>query len=631
MASPFERLAARTTPHSASMPSREPPQVSLPSGEPPQASKVSNEPQLRAAIPTRYPWLLGGISLAFLGYLLFLQARSDVGENGTLRAISDVFVLAGATVGAFACLKTALWLYQASATSRLILARRAALGWALIAGAALAYALGQIIWTGYDAQPGPLPFPAAYDPFYLAVYPLSWAGIALVIPRGSGAGRARLVLDATTAVLSVLAVSWFFILEPTITSLSGSALEKSVALAYPLGDLSLCVAAALLLFGPGNTVRLGGAIGRLAFGVTSLAVTDSLYAVAVLQGTYHTGFLQDLGWPLAWLCIGWSALVYPVELQQAQELHLEELLDRPLVRSKVGAAVRASTPFFLAIATCALLVVEVAVRDTGSLVQVILVSVLLFLMPAIRQLLTLVDNFSLTERLQLALRESQRAFNRGQETLRTTLEQVEQDNQAFEKCIREVRRVQIEIAANPFSVQKAYIEGSLSPVAASLNLLLARIQHWAKQERMVEVLEREAALLMQALEQLSDGKRVELPNTRQHSTLMTGGALIAGERLQRVLIQRFQAMRAAFVRLGQSWNKAQKAIHSLEVALSDDYAKNPARVASAALELTEALTTFQHQMSQLYQQTQMYEALPAGEEASPAAPPTTGPLNEARR
>jgi hypothetical protein len=353
----------------------------------------------------------------------------------------------------------------------------------------------------------------------------------------------------------------------------------------------------------------------------------------VLQGTYHTGFLQDLGWPLAWLFIGWAALVYPGELLLAQDMRLEDALERPLVRSKVGGAIRASTPFFLAIATCALLVVEVAIRDTGSLVQVILVSALLFLMPAIRQLLTLIDNFSLTERLQLALRESQHAFNRGQETLRTTLEQVEQDNQAFEKCIREVRRVQIEIAQNPFKAQKAYIDGSLSPVAASLNLLLARIQHWAKQERAVAVLEEEAALLMQALEQLGDGKQVELPNASQHSTLMTGGALNAGERLQRRLIQRFQQMRAAFERLGPSWNKAQKALRSLEVALGDDYATNPARIGSAAYELTEALAAFQKQLSQLYLHTQVYEALPppSGEALSNGAAPKTGPLNEARR
>jgi hypothetical protein len=43
-----------------------------------------------------YSWLMGGFFLAFLAYLIYLQTRSDVADNGTLRGISDLFVLFGA-------------------------------------------------------------------------------------------------------------------------------------------------------------------------------------------------------------------------------------------------------------------------------------------------------------------------------------------------------------------------------------------------------------------------------------------------------------------------------------------------------------------------------------------------------
>jgi len=36
-----------------------------------------------------------------------------------------------------------------------------------------------------------------------------------------------------------------------------------------------------------------------------------LYAYGQLQFTYHTGLLQDIGWPMSWLFIGWAALAYP--------------------------------------------------------------------------------------------------------------------------------------------------------------------------------------------------------------------------------------------------------------------------------------------------------------------------------
>jgi hypothetical protein len=128
-----------------------------------------------------------------------------------------------------------------------MLAGRAWISWACLGGAAFTYSVGQAIWTWYDGHyiSSQLPFPAIYDPFYLSVYPLGWTGIALLIPRGgTAAGRTRLLLDAGIAVASVLAISWYFILGPTIGYLSGSTIEKIVALAYPLGDLSLAVAAA---------------------------------------------------------------------------------------------------------------------------------------------------------------------------------------------------------------------------------------------------------------------------------------------------------------------------------------------------------------------------------------------------
>src|SRR5262249_15131034 len=160
--------------------------------------------------------------VAFFGYLIYLQTRSDVADNGTLRGVSDLFVLAGSLTCAFVCGYIAARLrgMQASAGA---FASRAWVAWVCLGAAAFSYSVGQGIWTWYDANyiSANLPFPAAYDPFYLLVYPLSWIGVALLIPRGgTAAGRTRVLLDAGIAVASALAISWYFILGPTISSLS---------------------------------------------------------------------------------------------------------------------------------------------------------------------------------------------------------------------------------------------------------------------------------------------------------------------------------------------------------------------------------------------------------------------------
>jgi hypothetical protein len=314
-------------------------------------------------------------------------------------------------------------------TSAGMLAGRAWIAWTFLGGAAFTYSVGQLIYVWFDGHytSAMLPFPAIFDPFYLSVYPLGWIGIALLIPRGgTAAGRTRLLLDAGIAVASALAISWYFILGPTIESLSGTTIAKVVALAYPLGDLSLVVAASLLLFGPSGAAALNGVLGRLAIGVTWLAVTDSLYGYFVLQGTYHTGLLQDIGWPMSWLFIGSAALVYPSAVVRltGQRLTNEEL--RPNSRlNTTGTAIRAITPIVIAVLTCAVLLLVVALRNVAPVVQVVIVCAGLLLLPVVRQLLTLIDNMLLNERLRVALGQSQEAYQQSQQALLATSSRAE--------------------------------------------------------------------------------------------------------------------------------------------------------------------------------------------------------------
>ena len=553
-----------------------------------------------------YQIFLIGFFVVFFAYLLYLQTRNDVPTNGMLRGISDIFVLVGSGTCAVVCGLTARRLRSMQATSAGLMARRAWIGWLCLGGSALFYSIGQIIWTTYDYKTSTFPFPATYDYFYLAVYPLGWVGIALLIPRsGSAAGRTRLLLDACIAVASALAITWYFILGPTISTLSDSPLVKIVSLAYPLGDLSLCVAAAFLIFGPSGALALSGSLWRLGIGVTILAITDSLYGYFQVLQVYHTGFLQDVGWPMAWLFIGWGALLYPDGLARLTGQRLpDEGMGRKSRLSTSGAAIRATTPMVLALATCALLVLEVALKGGAPLIQVMLVCAGLFLLPVIRQLLTLVDNFVLNDRLRTALDQSQQAFQRSQQELLRTSTRAQQYDELREG-IEDLQSVHAKLARGDMSV-RAHVDGPLSPVAQSLNLLIERLQRWAQFEQSNRILESEGNRLREVLDELCEGRLAPLPGAR--STLPTGAALVSTLRLERALAMRFGRLREALDMLGTRWKLSKDTVRQAQQLLREGGSDPQILAAQEALfQLEQKLDSNQSLLQEVWLQTKAYE------------------------
>jgi hypothetical protein len=518
-----------------------------------------------------------GFFAVFLVYLIYLQTRTDVGENGTLRGLSDLFVLFGSAVCAVMCWSTSFTLRKMQTTVGIV-AGRAWLAWLCLGGAAFTYSVGQGIWTWYDGHymSSQLPFPAAYDPFYLLVYPFSWVGIALLIPRsGTAAGRTRLLLDAGIAVASALAITWYFILGPTIASLSGSTIEKAVALAYPLGDLSLCVASALLLFGPAGASALNSSLGRLAIGVTWLALTDSLYGYLQLQGTYHTGLPQDIGWPMSWLFIGWAALVYPAAVTRltGQRLSGDELL-RSTRLSTTGAALRAIIPIVLALLTCAVLLLVVALGNTAPFAQVVLVCAGLIVLPVIRQLLTLVDNLLLNERLRVALGQSQQAYQQSQQALVATSSRAERYDELREG-IENLQAVHAQLARGDLST-RARVQGPLAPVAQSLNLLIDRLNRWGQYAQINQAMDAEASQLRYALDELSEGRLARIPAV--HSSLSTSSALIAAGRLQRQLSLLLGHLRGSLGQVSRAWTNAIQTLQGTRQTLQEASMPAPQQV-----------------------------------------------------
>jgi diguanylate cyclase (GGDEF)-like protein len=180
---------------------------------------------------------------------------------------------------------------------------------------ALGFSVGQAIWA-YDELiiNRATPFPSLADAGYLSAYPFLFVGILLLpLMRTSLTVRLRVLLDGTLIMAALITFSWYFVLGPTLVQGGETELAKVVGTAYPASDLVLAFCL-LLLAGNAKSAHLRLTIQILFAGLLAIIVTDSVFAYETLHGTYATGGLIDLGWPLGYMLICVGALAARVAM-----------------------------------------------------------------------------------------------------------------------------------------------------------------------------------------------------------------------------------------------------------------------------------------------------------------------------
>jgi diguanylate cyclase (GGDEF)-like protein/PAS domain S-box-containing protein len=180
------------------------------------------------------------------------------------------------------------------------------LPWFLLSGMLVSFTAGDTtynILTEYLHQDDP--FPSFADGFYLAVYPMLAAALLMLIRARSGARNRAALLDALLPTAGLGLLSWVFLIAPYVRD-SGLLLgEKLTSIAYPLGDVLALAMMLRLLTAPG---RKPVAVTILSVGVTGLLITDVLYGLRQLAGTWEVGGPTDSGWVFFYTAIGVSAL-----------------------------------------------------------------------------------------------------------------------------------------------------------------------------------------------------------------------------------------------------------------------------------------------------------------------------------
>jgi diguanylate cyclase (GGDEF)-like protein/PAS domain S-box-containing protein len=183
---------------------------------------------------------------------------------------------------------------------------RARIAWWLFAAGQFLYFSGDLYTYGYRKVFGAdVPFPSIGDAFYLAVYPVLFAGLFMLVKRRNPRRDRSALIDALILTIGVGLLSWVFVIAPNIHLTGQTWLQTSVGVAYPLGDVFLLAALIRLAVDGG---RRTPAFWLLVSSIVCLLATDSAYNLALLKGTFNYQLSYDAGWIFYYLLWGAAAL-----------------------------------------------------------------------------------------------------------------------------------------------------------------------------------------------------------------------------------------------------------------------------------------------------------------------------------
>ncbi|GCE16159.1 hypothetical protein [Tengunoibacter tsumagoiensis] len=487
------------------------------------------------------PWIVLIFAAGFSLFLIFMVLFGQTpGKSFFLKGASDIFQFVGEGMGFIFCTRIALRLRTVALQLRRALlqttnerrspneiaiahaeaqaAQRAFYAWGALAIGIALYASGQAIWTSYDIRmnSADVPFPGLYDIGFVLSYPFFLLGTLLLTRRNKASvGRVRLLLDSLAFIGAALAISWFFLLSPLIAGLAQAPSTGAAFLSiyFPTGDLFLVAVGAFLMFSPLANRMQQSVFMLLCMGLFFLAITDSLLAFYSLSGSFNTGTVQDVLWPLSMALIGLAAIEYPRSIAREQEQEERTKNSGRTIPSLIlpGRWAQFSTtaqtiaPFILVIGTCALLLTNVTTRGGSTIIQADLVALALILIVIVRQALTLLENNRLTMQMRgelvISRRELQVTRREADEATRSA-----QEKQIMEQGIATLREVHARVARGDISARAPTIPGPLLPIAISLNLMLDRISALSQRGAKYDQLLQDSKMLQAGVERLGQGQ-----------------------------------------------------------------------------------------------------------------------------
>jgi len=235
--------------------------------------------------------------------------------------------------------------------------------WGLMAAGVLISTTGDVLYF-LVRDPSSTAMTSVADLLYLAMFPVTTAGL-LQLGRSGSVSRDRAGLVDTFTVTLVLALlAWVGWAEPHMTSMSS--LDETVLAVFPMGDALLLAAGVRLLMARRRTP----AIALIVAGTAFRLLADVFYALTIATGPWESGTPADLGW-LAFYAMWGAAGLHP---SMARLTEPEALPDRELTARHLLVLILTS------LAAPTLLLVEAVTGEVEHGVLIALVSSTVFLL-----------------------------------------------------------------------------------------------------------------------------------------------------------------------------------------------------------------------------------------------------------
>ncbi len=182
----------------------------------------------------------------------------------------------------------------------------AATAWWFMAAGLLLFFLGDVYTYSYPKLfHADVPFPSPGDAMYIGVYPVLMIGIVLLVRRRNQRADGPGVIDSVIMSLGLSLVSFLFLIAPYIHDGTMTLIPKLVSIAYPTGDLILLAAVIRLAVDAG---KRRPSFYLLTASIVTLLLTDFVYGILTLDGTYTHQLWLDAGWIFFYLLWGAAAL-----------------------------------------------------------------------------------------------------------------------------------------------------------------------------------------------------------------------------------------------------------------------------------------------------------------------------------
>jgi hypothetical protein len=202
--------------------------------------------------------------------------------------------------------------------------------WLWIGSGLACWAVGTVFWDVVYSGDAHAPYPSVADALWLAWYPITVIGLALLVRERVRHFELHRWMDGVAVVLVVLTPAVALIVQPVAARSADGGLTTVVDFTYPILDVlmvgGLLGVCGLLAWRPGRIWTL------LALGCSLIALADGIFSVQQARGALVDGnfeFLWSAGALLiaaaAWASrpddadppevYGWRAIVLPVAAQ----------------------------------------------------------------------------------------------------------------------------------------------------------------------------------------------------------------------------------------------------------------------------------------------------------------------------